>query len=76
MIPEEKTESGLVIIHKESKMPSFGIIRAMGPGVTLEINIGDKIIYSKFAGLAISEDDKEYLLIEESECIAKIEGNL
>ena len=78
MKKEDVTEGGLVIVHKElAKMPQWGYVRAIGPWCDMEvldIKIGDKVIYSKFAGLALTDDDgKEYLLVSQDECLAKVE---
>ena len=52
----------------------------MGPGrttdegkkVPMDVKVGDKVIYSKFGGTEYKEDDEEYLILRESDILAKI----
>ncbi len=77
---EEKTKSGFVIPDTAKEKPQQGEVIALGPGrvnyegktFPLELKVGDKVIYSKFAGTEWKEGDVEYLILRESDILAKI----
>jgi chaperonin GroES len=77
---EEVTKSGLVLPDTVREKPHEGEAVAVGPGrvgedgkrVAMEIKVGDRVVYSKYAGTEFIEDDIEYLIVRESEILAKI----
>ena len=77
---EERTRSGIYIPDSAKERPQEGKVIAAGPGrldddgkrVPMEIAVGDTIIYSKFGGTEYEEDGEEYLIMKESEVLAKI----
>ena len=77
---EETTKSGLVLPDTAQEKPQEGEVVALGPGrstdegkrVPPEIKVGDRVIYSKFAGTEYKDDDDEYLILRESDILAKI----
>ncbi|MFJ5965822.1 MULTISPECIES: co-chaperone GroES [unclassified Bacillus (in: firmicutes)] len=77
---EEKTASGIVLPDSAKEKPQEGKIVAAGSGrvlengerVALEVNTGDRIIFSKYAGTEVKYDGKEYLIIRESDILAVI----
>ena len=77
---EEKTKSGIVIPDTAKEKPQQGEVVALGPGrvtddgkrIPLELKVGDKVIYSKFAGTEWKDGDVEYLILRESDILAKI----
>jgi len=77
---EERTKSGIVLPDTAKEKPQQGEVVALGPGrvtddgkrVPLELKVGDKVIYSKFAGTEWKEGDVEYLILRESDILAKI----
>lgn len=78
---EEKTKGGIVIPDTAKEKPQEGEIIAVGSGklldngerVPLEVKVGDKVIYSKFAGTEIKLDDEEHLLLSERDILAIVE---
>lgn len=78
---EETTKSGIVLTDSAREKPSEGTIVAVGPGqildngtrVELEVNVGDRVVYSKFAGTEVKHEDEEYLILTESEILAVVE---
>lgn len=76
------TSSGLIIVqdHKEPKFE--GIVVATGTGARLETGLtmpmeiepGDRVIYSRMAGVPIKHNDEEMLVINERDIIAVIEN--
>ena len=76
---EEVTKSGLVLPETAKEKPQEGEVVAVGPGrisddgtrIKMEIKKGDKVVYSKYAGTEFEEDDEEYLILRESDILAK-----
>ncbi len=77
---EETTKSGIVLPDSAQEKPQEGTVVAVGSGrtadngekIALEVNEGDRIIYSKFAGTEVNYDGKEYLIMRESDILAVI----
>jgi len=77
---EEVTKSGLVVPDTAKEKPQEGEVIAVGPGrvldtgkrVTMELVVGDKVIYSKYAGTEIKDGDQEYLILKETDVLAKV----
>lgn len=69
---EEKTKSGIVLPDTAKEKPQQGEVIAVGPGkilengqrVALEVKVGDKVIYSKYAGTEIKIDGQEVLILD------------
>jgi chaperonin GroES len=77
---EEKTASGLFLPETAKEKPQEGEIVAVGSGkvvgnavLPLELNVGDRVIYSKYAGTEVKYDGVEYLLLRETDVLAVIE---
>jgi len=76
---EEKTKSGIVIPDTAKEKSQEGEIVAVGPGritedgkrIAMEVKKGDKIIYTKYAGTEVKLDDEEYIILRESDILAK-----
>jgi chaperonin GroES len=77
---EETTRSGIVLPDTAKEKPQEGEVVAVGPGrttddgkkVPMEITVGDKVIYSKYGGTEYKEEDEEYLILRESDILAKV----
>jgi len=77
---DEVTKSGLVLPDTAKEKPQEGEIIAVGPGriaddgkrIAMEVKVGDKVVYSKYAGSEYKEDDTEYLIVRESDILAKV----
>ena len=77
---EETTKSGIVLPGAAQEKPQIAEVVAVGPGgmvdgkeVVMQIKVGDKVVYSKYAGNEIKLDNKEYNLIRQSDILAIIE---
>ena len=78
---EGKTQGGIVLPDTAKEKPMKGKIIAVGDGKMLEsgkraellVKKGDKVLYGKYAGTEITVDGKEYLVMRESDILAKIE---
>lgn len=70
---EETTKSGIVLPDTASKeKPIIGEVTAIGEAIK-EIKIGDKVIYEKYAGTEVKDNDEVYLLLEEKNVLAVVE---
>jgi chaperonin GroES len=80
---EETTVSGIVLPDTAKEKPQRGRVLAVGPGprdedgnhITMEIAEGDEIIYSKYGGTEIKLGTDEYLILRESDVLAKVVGS-
>ncbi len=78
---EEKTASGIVLPDTAKEKPQQGEVLAVGSGkllengqkVDLEVKVGDKVIYSKYAGNEIKIDGEECMIMNERDILAIIE---
>ncbi|HHP7242350.1 MAG TPA: co-chaperone GroES [Cyclobacteriaceae bacterium] len=69
-VAEEKTASGIIIPDTAKEKPQKGEIVAIGSGKKdepINVKIGDHVLYGKYAGTEITIDDKEYLIMKESD---------
>lgn len=77
---EEKTASGIVLPDTAKEKPQEGKIVAVGAGNVLdngervapEVAVGDRIIFSKYAGTEVKYEGTEYLILRESDILAVI----
>ena len=80
IVKEEVTKGGIVLPDTAKEKPQEGEIVAVGHGklgddgkrVEMEIKKGDKVIYSKYAGTEWKQNGQEYLILRESDILAKI----
>lgn len=76
---EEVTKGGIILPDTAKERPQRGEVIAVGPGrldedgkrIAMEVKKGDKVIYAKYAGMEIKEDEEEYLILRESDILAK-----
>ncbi|QQK75247.1 co-chaperone GroES [Salicibibacter cibarius] len=77
---EEQTASGIVLPDSAQEKPQEGKVIAVGNGrvtengerVAPEVNEGDVIIFSKYAGTEVKYNEKEYLILRESDVLAVV----
>jgi chaperonin GroES len=78
---EEVTPSGIVLPETAKEKPQKGEVLAVGPGardddgkrVAMEVAIGDKVLFTKYAGTEIKIDGDKLLILRESDILAIIE---
>jgi len=78
---ETVTKSGIVLPDTAKEKPQEGEILAVGPGkvldngkhVTLEVQVGQKILFAKYAGTEVKMDGEEYLILRESDIMGIVE---
>ena len=77
---EEKTASGIILPGSAKEQPQMAQVIEVGPGgvvdgneVKMEVSVGDKVIYSKYAGNEVKLDGQEYIILRQSDILAIIE---
>ena len=77
---EETTKSGIVLPEAAKEKPQEGEVLAVGSGelvegkrIPLEVKVGDRVIYSKYAGTEVKMDGQEYLILRQSDILAIVE---
>ena len=77
---EETTKSGIILAAKSQQKPVTAEVVAVGPGgmvdgkeVTMQVKVGDQVIYSKFAGNEVKLDEEEYVIVRQNEILAIVE---
>ncbi|HLF61480.1 MAG TPA: co-chaperone GroES [Acidimicrobiia bacterium] len=77
---ESRTPGGLVIPDTAKEKPQIGEVIAVGPGardengerIPMDVSVGDKVLYSKFAGTEVKLDSDEYLVLSERDLLAVV----
>ncbi|MFP4059421.1 MAG: co-chaperone GroES [Bacteroidota bacterium] len=75
MEAEEKTASGIIIPDTAKEKPQKGKVVAVGPGTkdeTMEVKVGESVLYGKYAGTEITFEGKDYLIMRQSDIVAVI----
>ena len=76
---EEVTKGGIVLPDTAKEKPQEGKVIAVGPGrltddgkrIVMDVKEGDIVIYAKYGGTEIKEDDEELIILRESDILAK-----
>jgi len=79
IIKDEITRGGIVLPDTAKEKPQEGEVVAVGPGklgedgkrIEMEVKKGDRVIYAKYAGTEWKYDNEEYLILRESDILAK-----
>ena len=69
---QEKTSSGIIIPDSAKEKPQKGKVIAVGAGrkdEPMEIKVGDIVLYSKYGGTEVTIDDKEYMVMSQSDVL-------
>jgi chaperonin GroES len=80
---EETTVSGIVLPDTAKEKPQRGRVLAVGPGprdedgnfIAMDLAEGDEIVFSKYGGTEIKVGADEYLILRESDVLAKVVGD-
>jgi chaperonin GroES len=70
---EEKTQSGLFIPQTAQEKTQTGVVEALGDDEEIKVSTGQKVMYDKYAGTAVSVDGVDYLLVRNDDIIAIVE---
>ncbi len=76
---EDVTKGGIVLPDTAKEKPQEGKILAVGPGkmtddgkrIAMDVKVGDVVLYAKYGGTEIKEDDEELIILRESDILAK-----
>ena len=76
---EETTKSGIVLPGNAQEKPQQAEIIAVGPGgivdgkeVEMQVAVGDKVIYSKYAGTEVKLDGEEFIVVRQNDIVTKV----
>ena len=75
------TAAGIIIPDSAKEKPQQGIVKAVGKGkvteegkvMPLDVKVGDKVLFGKYAGTDIKLDGKEYLMMREDDVLGVVE---
>jgi len=77
---EETTKGGIVLVNSAKEKPQMAEVIAVGPGgmvdgkeIKMEVSVGDKVVFSKYAGTTINMDGQEYIILKQSDLLAIVE---
>jgi chaperonin GroES len=78
---EKKTPGGIIIPDSAKEKPHYGKIVAVGPGkmgedgkrTAMDVKVGDRILFSKYAGTEIKIDGVEHLFMREDDILGVME---
>ena len=77
---EETTKSGIILTSASQEKPQEAEIVAVGPGgmvdgkeVTMQVKVGQKVIYSKYAGTEVKLDGEELIIVRQNDILAVVE---
>ena len=80
LIAEETTKSGIVIPGQSKEKPQQAEIIAVGPGgvvdgkeIEMHVEVGQKVIYSKYAGTEVELDSESYIIVRQNDILAIVE---
>ena len=80
LVAEETTKSGIVLPGQAKEKPQQAEVIAVGPGgvvdvkeVTMQVKVGDQVIFSKYSGTEVKTDDAEYIIVKQNDILAVIE---
>ena len=74
---EETTKSGIILTADSKEKPQQAIVVAVGPGgfregeeVDMDVEVGDKVVYSRYAGTDVKLEDEEYIIVKQDDILA------
>ena len=77
---EETTKSGIVLTGSAKERPQEAEVVAVGPGamvdgnrVAMEVKVGDKVLYSKYAGTEVKVDGEAYTILKQEDILEVVE---
>ena len=77
---EETTKSGIILTAAAKEKPQMAEVLAVGPGgmvdgkeVKMQVSVGQKVIYSKYAGTEVKLDWQEVIIVRQNDILAVVE---
>ena len=79
-VQEEVLASGIVIPDTAKEKPQQGDVIAVGPGrlddngkrITMDVQVGDRVLYAKYTGQEVKIDQEELIVLSEKDVLAKV----
>ncbi|NLW41557.1 MAG: co-chaperone GroES [Tissierellia bacterium] len=77
--PEERTVGGIVLPDSAKEAPQYAIVVSIGPDILADekkkdqVNVGDKVVYTKYSGTEIKVDDEEMIICKLADLLAIVE---
>ena len=78
---EETTKSGIILTSSAQEKPQEAEVIAVGPGgmvdgkdIAMQVKVGQKVIYSKYAGTEVKLEGTEYIIVKQSDILAVVEA--
>ena len=79
LVAEETTKSGIVLPGQAKEKPQQAEVIAVGPGgvvdgkeVTMQVKVGDQVIFSKYAGTEVKVDEDEYIIVKQNDILVVV----
>ena len=79
LVAEETTKSGIILPGQAKEKPQQAEVVAVGPGgmvdgkeVAMQVKVGDKVIYSKYAGTEVKLEDEEFIIVRQNDIVAVV----
>ena len=76
----ETTKSGIILTGGAKEKPQEAEVIAVGPGgvvdgkeVVMQVKVGQKVFYSRYAGTEVKLDGEEYIIVKQSDILAVVE---
>ena len=80
MEAEETTKGGIILTAAAKEKPLMAEVIAVGPGgvvdgkeVQMQVKVGEKVIYSKYAGTEVKMDGEEFIIVKQGDILAIVE---
>ncbi len=77
---EETTKSGIILTGAAKEKPQMAEVLAVGPGgnvdgkeITMHVSVGQRVIYSKYAGTEVKIDSRELIIVRQNDILAVVE---
>ena len=77
---DETTKGGILLTNAAKEKPQMAEVLAVGPGgnvdgkeITMHVKVGQKVIYSRYAGTEVKVDGEEYILVRQNDVLAVVE---
>ncbi len=77
---EETTESGIILPGSAQEQPQLAEVMAVGPGgvvdgkeTVMEVSVGDRVIFSQYAGTEVKLEGEEYTIVRQNDILAIVE---
>lgn len=81
LVAEETTKSGIVLPGQAKEKPQQAEVIAVGPGgvvdgkeVVMQVEVGQKVIFSKYAGTEVDVDGETFIVVKQSDIVAIVEA--